>query len=134
MNMKTGDLSYASAGHNPPLLFKEDKEFEYLKLHKALAVGPMPHERGVYVTQHLTMSDGDILFVYTDGIVEAENSDKKQFGEPRLKNDLNSNHDAWPREMVEDIVGKVHVFAGDVQQSDDITALAIKYVGDGNNE
>lgn len=134
MDMKTGYLHYASAGHNPPLLCTKDKGFEYLELHKALAIGPMPQKAGVYVTQHLEMSGGDILFIYTDGIVEAENPERKQFGEPRLKEMLNSDRDAWPREMIDDVVGKVHIFAGDARQSDDITALVVKYIGDENND
>ena len=80
------------------------------------------------------MSSGDVLFVYTDGIVEAEDVDLKQFGEPRLKEDLNSNQDVWPRNLIDDIIDKVHIFVGEAPQSDDITALAIKYIGDGNKD
>jgi phosphoserine phosphatase RsbU/P len=129
LDVASGDLQYASAGHNPPLLRRHDGDYEYLAIHRALAVGPMVQKTGIYQIQQLKMMPGDQLFVYTDGIVEAENDEAQQYGEERLRDDLNLDREEWPQRLTDNILEKVVKFVDGAPQSDDITILTIKYTG-----
>ncbi len=133
LDVVSGELQYASAGHNPPLLKRHDGEYEYMDIHRALAVGPMVQTADTYVNQKLKMMPGDQLFIYTDGIVEAENPEFQQFTEGRLKDVLNADHDAWPQPLSQAVIEQVEKFADGAPQSDDITILSIKYTGTGNS-
>ena len=72
------------------------------------------------------MTSGSILFLYTDGLTEAENARQELFGEQRV-DDVITHFVGSPEELIEAITGAVHLFVGDTEQSDDLTMLAIKY-------
>ena len=133
LDVVSGELQYASAGHNPPLFKRHDGGYEYMEVHRALAIGPMVQTADTYVNQKLKMMPGDQLFIYTDGIVEAENPEFQQFTEARLKDVLNAGRDAWPQPLSQAVIEQVEKFADGAQQSDDITILSIKYTGTGNS-
>lgn len=128
LNTDTGDIHYANAGHNPPLIYnKTNDTFDYLKINKGFVLGPMPDME--FKTETLTLKKDDILFMYTDGVNEAMNKDHVQFGEPRLKNDLEKCQKDDVTDMIHCIRKKIADFVLDAEQSDDITMLAIKYKG-----
>lgn len=79
-----------------------------------------------FTEQETDMQPGSILFLYTDGLTEAENDQQAQFGDKRVS-DVVSSFEGSPEEMIETMTGAVRQFVGDTEQSDDLTMLAIKY-------
>ena len=118
IDLKTGHMEFCNAGHNPPLL-----DGEYMKVESNAPIGLWPELN--YAGEEVSDMHGRTLFVYTDGINEAENSHKEQFGDERLqallKQDLGD-----ARQTSETIHQAVADFVGDAEPSDDLTKLCIK--------
>lgn len=131
IDVKTGHVCAANAGHNPPLLCRANGQmFEYLNLGRSLILGCM--EGVPYRLLEFDMQPGDVLFIYTDGVVEANDLDDAQFGESRLQKTLTElGTKASMQELCDGVHKAVDVFAGEQQQYDDITMLALRYYGDG---
>ena len=81
------------------------------------------------MTGALQISPGDSLFVYTDGVPEATNSNGELFGTERMVQALNEKEDAAPEELLPHVKTRVDEFVGDAPQFDDITMLGIKWLG-----
>jgi sigma-B regulation protein RsbU (phosphoserine phosphatase) len=124
ININTGDICYCNAGHNPPFILKHDGKVEQLPTMGDSMVGALDGLE--YHESTLTLEKGDALVMYTDGVTEAMNTDYKQFGEERLKDTLEEVAMHNCQEMVEAIKLDVSSFAGDAEQSDDITVLTLK--------
>lgn len=127
LELSTGLLSYVNAGHNPPVLLSGDGERTWLRRKGGFILGGMP---GIpYKESSLTLLPGDKIFLYTDGVTEAEDSSHTLFGEERLMATL-AAHEA---ESADDIIRAVRAgLAAHVQgfeQSDDITMLCLEYRG-----
>jgi serine phosphatase RsbU (regulator of sigma subunit) len=117
INLTTGHMEYCNAGHNPPLL-----DGEYMKMEPNAPIGLWPDV--VFTGEEVADMHGKTLFVYTDGINEAENKNKEQFGDARLQALLRRNHgDA--RSTSEAIHRAVEEFVGDAEPSDDLTKMCI---------
>ena len=118
IDLKTGHMEFCNAGHNPPLL-----DGEYMKVESNAPIGLWPELN--YAGEEVSDMHGRTLFVYTDGINEAENSQEEQFGDERLqallKQDLGD-----ARQTSETIHQAVADFVGDAEPSDDLTKLCIK--------
>ena len=125
LDLKTGNLQFANAGHNPPLLKRADGSFEYLKTRAGFVLAGMEGVR--YRAGELTLSPGDRLFLYTDGVPEATNSDNKLYGEDRLLNFMNQNSTADATALLPDLKANIDEFVGDAPQFDDITMLMLDY-------
>ena len=118
INLKTGHMEFCNAGHNPPLL-----DGEYMKMETNAPIGLWPELE--FEGEEVDSMRGKTLFVYTDGINEAENIHKEQFGDERLKALLQSDlGDA--RQTSERIHKAVEEFVGDAEPSDDLTKMCIK--------
>ncbi|MBR5794800.1 MAG: SpoIIE family protein phosphatase, partial [Erysipelotrichaceae bacterium] len=89
IDLTTGNVQFANAGHNPPLLKRADGSFEYLKTRAGLVLAGMEGVR--YRVGEITLGAGDRLFLYTDGVTEATNIENKLYGEERLINFMNQN-------------------------------------------
>ena len=125
VDMKTGVLSYANAGHNPPLLKREQGAFEYIKTKPNFILAGMD---GVsYRKNELQLLPGDELFLYTDGITEATNKSLELFGESRLLNALNLASEGTAQSRCNDVKEAIERFVGDAEQFDDITMLSVKF-------
>ena len=124
LNLKSGVLEYCNAGHNGPVL-TVNGEWQMIEVKPNLPIGIMSGFE--YEGQKIQMSYGETLFLYTDGLTEAENMDKDLFGEQRMMNLLSECGGLRSRQMVEKIKGSVESFVGEAQQSDDLTMLAIRY-------
>ena len=122
LDLHTGDLTYSNAGHCKPILLGEKPMF--VEIDANIPVGIMPDWH--YTSQHTSMKPGQTLFLYTDGLTEAETVTQEQFGEKRLMNALAKAGTA-PRPLVENIIQVVHEFVGSAEQSDDLTMLAIQF-------
>ena len=130
LDTNSGEIKYANAGHNPPLLIKENGDVIWLPLAKALMAGPMPGVQ--YTCEHLLISPGDSLFMYTDGVTEAMNHDDELFSEQRLEENLAALSGLEIRDVIQQIMNSIQRFAGGAPQSDDITLMMIRYSGVGD--
>ena len=81
-----------------------------------------------FTAQETVLSPGSMLFIYTDGLTEAEDSHQSLFGANRMRQILESNSNN-PRELIETMEHAVHDFVGSFEQSDDLTMLALRYNG-----
>ncbi|HYE91973.1 MAG TPA: SpoIIE family protein phosphatase [Terriglobales bacterium] len=125
LDTATGEVTYASAGHNPPFLLRRSGEVELVKA-AGIAVGIL--EEAVFETQHLTMRAGDSLVMYTDGVTEATSTTQELFTENRLRDEVAALGDQSSQQMVTSVMDKVQAFQYGAPQADDITILAIRYV------
>ncbi len=132
LNLKTGEFNYVNGGHNPPLIGRnrgEYREYEYLNLKKSCVLGIMENRK--YAKMQLTLAPGDMLFFYTDGVTEAMNPEAELYSEERLKERLDSIEAGCSAEQVLNLVREdLRAYAGDAEQSDDITMLGLIYQGD----
>ncbi|MCQ2480921.1 MAG: SpoIIE family protein phosphatase [Clostridia bacterium] len=121
IDLTTGKLTYANAGHNPPLLKRGKGKFEYLKGRSGLVLAGM--EGVVYRANEVDLWPGDKLYLYTDGVTEATNSETQLYGEDRLVDLLNSQDYKTPEESCKAVLQSVMDFTGEADQFDDITML-----------
>ena len=125
LDVNTGKLQFANAGHNPPLLKHADGSFEYLKARAGFVLAGMEGVR--YRASELTLCSGDRLFLYTDGVPEATNADNKLYGEERLLQFMNQNVTVEADEILPKLKASIDEFVGDAPQFDDITMLLLDY-------
>jgi len=123
-NIPTGRFVFVNAGHNPPLLKRNGKSYEFIKTEPCIVLAFMEDIK--YKEEELYLRPGDMLYLYTDGVTEAMSHDKELFGEDRLVNALNKNIDCYPQDLLQAIKREVDSFACGNEQADDITMLAIK--------
>lgn len=125
LDLRDGTFRYCNGGHNPPRLVRSDSQVEVLPTTGNVVLGVFPgHE---YVDGEIRLASGDSLFLYTDGITEAQNARNEEFGEERLDERLSSLNQATAREVVNGVVDAVHHFAENTPQSDDITCIALRF-------
>ncbi len=120
-----GRLTYSNAGHNPPLLVGR-RGVRRLE-RGGLILGAF--EQATYEEETLQLDPGDVLVVFSDGITEALNADGAEFGEERLLSCLKANHERAPAALLECLLDAVHQFVAGAVQSDDLTALVLRYSG-----
>ena len=125
LDLRTGELTYCNAGHNPPRVVRTDSRVEVVPKTGNLVLGIQPHHR--YNNNQIQFMPGDTLFLYTDGITEAENLDNEEFTESRLDEKLAELASASSEQMITSVVNAVHEFVGDAPQSDDITCLLARF-------
>jgi sigma-B regulation protein RsbU (phosphoserine phosphatase) len=127
LNTRTGEIEFANGGHNPPLLYAGQGEFQYMDMPKGFVVGPMPNSK--YEKKKLILKPGDIIFLYTDGVTEAMDPEGKLFSEAKLKVCLSGMKNQAVADIVHGIRAEITGFARGAMQSDDITMLALQYQG-----
>ena len=125
LDIPTGQVKFANAGHNPPLLKRADGSFEYLKTRAGFVLAGMEGIR--YRVGELTLSPGDRLFLYTDGVPEATNTDNKLYGEDRLLAFMNRNSGTEATALLPALKANIDEFVGEAPQFDDITMLMFDY-------
>lgn len=124
MDIETGHVEYANAGHNPPVLKHSDGTFEYLKCRPGFVLAGM--EGIKYKDFEIDLEEGMSLFLYTDGVTEATNANTELFGEDRLIDALVGSGTMNMRYTCKYVKAQVDQFVGDAPQFDDITMLGIK--------
>ena len=125
LDLTTGRMQFANAGHNPPLLKRANGDFEYLKTRAGFVLAGMEGIR--YRASELMFYPGDRLFLYTDGVPEATNAENKLYGEDRLLAYMNENALAKATEFLPALKANIDEFVGDTPQFDDITMLMFDY-------
>ncbi len=123
LHTDTGALEYAIGGHNPP--YRISASLERIEKPGGAVVGLLPGL--TYETGTLSLSAGDSVFLFTDGVTESMNSEGKFFGERRLCEALDALEDSSPEEMVRGVLHAANDFSAGAPQSDDVTAMAVKW-------
>ena len=123
LDLQTGHLSYSNAGHDMPLLLTDD-EVIVLSCDANVPLGVVPGWN--FTCQQLEMKTGTTLFLYTDGLNEAEDIQHNQFGMERMQQTA-MNASRTPQQFISVMREAVAKFVGDAEQSDDLTMLAIQY-------
>ncbi|MDX1531210.1 MAG: GAF domain-containing SpoIIE family protein phosphatase, partial [Rhodothermales bacterium] len=126
LDARTGRVDFCNAGHNPPYLLRARGGVEVLEQGANL---PLSKIRRPYTPGALTLEPGDLLFLYTDGVVEAATHGRVLFGEERLERILTEAVDEPADEIVRRVLTAVEAFADGEPQHDDVTVLAIRYTG-----
>jgi phosphoserine phosphatase RsbU/P len=125
LDIRTGEVEYSNGGHNLPYLVSHD-ETTTLKNTGGMALGFT--EDATYRSEKIVLQAGDGLFLYTDGVTEAMDETGNQFSELRLEDFLHQSNGSSVTELIHGAVDKVKSHAAGAAQSDDITALAIKFL------
>ncbi|MBN1769446.1 MAG: SpoIIE family protein phosphatase [Prolixibacteraceae bacterium] len=127
INLKTGEMNYTNAGHNPPIIIHADNKSEFFEITQDIPIGLF--ENYDYTEKTRVLSENDRLFLYTDGITEAENWDEELYSDERLIKCIRAINSLDPTEIVMKVARDVVVHVNDCQQSDDLTMMSIIYKG-----
>ncbi|MBR1467813.1 MAG: SpoIIE family protein phosphatase [Bacteroidaceae bacterium] len=124
INLETGEIDYTNAGHNPPYIIHGNGQVEEIPAMGNIVLGAF--EGMEFRSGKTTLDKGDAIYLFTDGVTEAENSSNEQYGEENLVRLLSKNATSASEEIIQSVTSDVHKFAGEAPQSDDITQLAIR--------
>lgn len=127
LDLNTGIVTAANAGHEFPAVRQPGKDFEFVKDKHGLVLAGI--EGSTYTDYEIALEKGATLFVYTDGVPEATNAANELFEFERTVKALNVNPAAEPKDLLGIVRGEVDKFVGDAPQFDDLTMLAIKFNG-----
>ena len=127
LELSTGKLTYANAGHEYPAIRHAGGDYELVKGRHGFIVGGMPGL--TYKEDSITLEPGSGIFLYTDGVPEATAGDGSMFGLDRMIDTLNGDPDASPEKVIERVRTAVDDFVKDAEQFDDITLMALTYKG-----
>ena len=125
LDLTTGNVQFANAGHNPPLLKRADGSYTYLKTRAGFVLAGMEGIR--YRPGELKLCPGDRLFLYTDGVPEATNEENVLYGEERLLAFMYENSDLEAVKLLPALKNNIDEFVGQAPQFDDITMLMLDY-------
>jgi sigma-B regulation protein RsbU (phosphoserine phosphatase) len=127
INVKTGELVYTNAGHNPPYIRRRDGSLQKVDAFHGPVIGAMS---GLpYDQDRVSLQPGDAILLYTDGVTEAFNEQEQLFSEGRLEKILVNKDLDSAESIVTGTIEEVNRFAGEAEQSDDITLLAVQHLG-----
>ena len=124
LEISTGKVTAANAGHEYPMIKKANGEFELFRDKHGFVIGGM--EGIKYKEYEFTLEKGGTLFLYTDGVAEATDPDNKLFGTERMLDALNIEPEASPKKLLSNMKKAVDDFVGDAPQFDDLTMLGVK--------
>ena len=129
LDLRTGELNYSNAGHNPPLLLRREREPAWLEIPPGLVLGV--RTESTYLPMNIQLATGDSLILYTDGITDALSSDDQPFSAARLLVEAGGGKNESAQQMTERILSKVQSHAESASPADDITLLSLRYLGTG---
>lgn len=124
VNLESGRLDFCNAGHNPPVIYDQVKLGSFIKMESNAPIGLWPDLE--YVGESIENIKGKPLFVYTDGLNEAENPNQEQFGDERMLEFLHHAHFKNAEELVETLKAEVERFRDGADPNDDMTMLCLK--------
>lgn len=127
LTISTGELKYANAGHEYPAIRRAGEEYELVKDVHGIPLASF--EDMIYQSGSFQLNPGDSVFVFTDGVTEANDIDEKLFGNDRLLKALNRDPDASPEVIDRNVHEALDEFVKDAPQFDDTTMLCLKYFG-----
>ena len=124
---QTGELTYSNGGHNPPLIVHPDGSSDYLEMPSGIALGMFADMD--FESRKTQLRKGETALFYTDGVTEAMNSNDELYGEDRLQEVVAGIVRDGSSDVSKDVVKSVREFAGDAEQSDDITCVSLHWKG-----
>jgi len=127
LEISTGKMTCANAGHEYPAIKRKGGSFELFKDKHGIAIGAMDGVK--YKEYTLQFEPGDKLFVYTDGVPEATDADMRMFGTAQMVQALNNAPEADPEKIISNVRSSVQEFVKNAEQFDDLTMLCIEYLG-----
>lgn len=127
LNIRTGVMTAANAGHEYPCVQHAGGDFEIKKEKHGMVLGAF--ENSKYNTYEIKMEQGDAIFVYTDGVAEANDSEHNLFGMDRLIETLNADRNADAETMIRNVNEAIDGFVKDAPQFDDTTMMSLRYLG-----
>lgn len=127
LDLSTGGLVAANAGHEYPALRRAEGSFELVKDKHGFVLAGMEGSR--YQEYDLKLEPGDTLFVYTDGVAEATDAHEELYGTDRMLKALNQMGDAGPEALLPGVKADIDAFVGQAPQFDDITMLGLRFIG-----
>jgi sigma-B regulation protein RsbU (phosphoserine phosphatase) len=127
LDIKTGVLVASNGGHEYPIFREPGGAFEIIKDKHGFVIGGRKNMK--YTNYEMVMKPGSRLFLYTDGVPEAANMDRKRFGMERTLAAVNIAPDASVEEILANVDSEVKKFAGEAEQFDDLTMLCLEYLG-----
>ena len=125
LNVKTGLVTFANAGHNPPLMRLAGGDFAYHKTRAGFVLAGMEGIR--YRKNEVQLQPGDTLYLYTDGVTEATDAAQQLYGDARLLALLNRHKGEGAEVICQAVKNDVDAFAGETEQFDDITMLCLTW-------
>jgi sigma-B regulation protein RsbU (phosphoserine phosphatase) len=131
-NITTGRFVFINAGHNPPLVKKKGRSFEYLRTTPCMILAFLKDTE--YKEEEIFLENGDLIYMYTDGVTEAMNQKREMFGEQRLLETVNQFEDSTPKDIIFSVKSAIDSFTDGEEQTDDITMLALKIGKPGETE
>lgn len=126
LDTNTGEFTYTNAGHCPPYILRNNGSVEKMKKTSDIVLGIMPEMP--YHKSKITLEKGESVFLYSDGVTEAMNIKDELFSERRLEETLSGNNSLSCEEICRNVIKNVQEFAGEAEQSDDITTLCFRRV------
>jgi sigma-B regulation protein RsbU (phosphoserine phosphatase) len=124
LDPETGTLTYANAGHNPSFIINDTQEEPPALLHTGIPLGMFPDMD--WQQETIQLAAGDVLVMYTDGVPEAENSERAEFGEAPMITAVRAHIDEPVTVMETAVIDAIHAFVADAPQFDDITLMIVK--------
>lgn len=125
LDLVTGELRFVNAGHEPPFLCPAGGSYTPYKTRPGFVLAGM--EGMVYRADSVTLSPGDKLFQYTDGVTEATRADQELYGMERLQAVLDRSREAAPHQLLPAVKADIDAFVGEAEQFDDITMLCVEF-------
>ena len=123
-DIETGKILYANAGHNEAIFMSSDKEYKIFGQHDNILIGP--YKNAEYIEKEGSMSKGDTIILYTDGITEAISPEEKSFGESGLRNLAIKNTSLNPEDLCKKIIDEACKFEGNNDPFDDKTVVVLR--------
>lgn len=124
LDLRTGDMVYVNAGHEPPVIARRNEGYSVCSVTPQFVLAGF--EEMTYQSGELRLAPGDRLFLFTDGVTEATNTDEQLYGMDRLYEVLCANADKKPQELLQTVKQAVDGFVGEAEQFDDITMLGME--------
>ena len=124
LNMETGHLNYCNAGHNPPVIGGGENQGEFLEMIPNAPIGLFPELD--YEGEEIDNIKGRAIFVYTDGLNEAEDLEQNQFGEDHLLEILRNTHFDSARQVIETLAAQVEQHRNGAEPNDDLTMMCLR--------
>ncbi|MCL2066117.1 MAG: SpoIIE family protein phosphatase [Treponema sp.] len=124
LEISSGKFSYINAGHNPPLMRRSSGEFKLMESPPDLVLAGL--DNTLYHCRETFLDDGDVVFLYTDGIVEAADSQGNFYGVKRLLDFMNGNTGLSCKKIIPALLADIHEYSSGVEQYDDITMLMLR--------
>ncbi len=125
LDCKTGVLTYANGGHNPPYILNKEGSVSLIKITGGVALGVL--EDLTYRQDTITLQPEDTIFLYTDGVTEAMDTNNTLYSDERLVDFLKSLNNVSIENVIKNVFENVHEYADGAEQADDITALALRF-------